>query len=249
MSHQRDEFLTVSAKIKKSLKCELETESILHGFGSLNTLLCHLIEHRYRLYPKVATLKDSTTTLVSTSPSPQERIQPQEPSHEDSPKPTFEQFCHDSFMQGHYDYGFTKGMPPHSINVLGKPPVDQRFTNVNPEVNLPVNHEISPHIPQAGDSTLYTSTQTPSTSLPHQQQEAVYWRNRYEELSTIQAQQASYYAMLENAITTLESTIKALEYVFGIAAQLANEPHLLPRHYSVEYFAKLLEEYDGTSSC
>jgi hypothetical protein len=65
------------------------------------------------------------------------------------------------------------------------------------------------------------------TQLQQAQQEAIYYRSQYEKLSLVQASQQENTASYQALSIKFDELLKGLEYVFGIAAELANEPHLL----------------------
>jgi hypothetical protein len=85
------------------------------------------------------------------------------------------------------------------------------------------------------------------TQLQQAQQEAIYYRSQYEKLSLVQASQQENTASYQALSIKFDELLKGLEYVFGVAAELANEPHFMSRDYTPEYFAELLEKHESTS--
>lgn len=253
---EKEELLTISAKVKKSLKTRLELEAVLRGHNSLNTLLGYIIERRNIIYGVASISPKNTGQMpIVLSLSEDECNQLYRSAHEQ--ELSFEQFCHQRFMQGIYDYGFTNDMPPHPHSELGKPIVDQRFTGVNPSVNPFVNSVNSVNLPtHERVSQAYQTEKIRSSELSQEEVqlqleqarlETIYYKSLYEKQSAISENQSTNSHLLETTLVSFDKLLGRLEYVFELAAELANEPHIFPRNYSPEYFSKLLEN-EGSSS-
>jgi hypothetical protein len=139
--------------------------------------------------------------------------------------------------------------------------VNQPFTRVNASVNEvkhgvnAVNDYLYDGEQQENKSQFQTQStfaiklrlEELETQLQQAQQEAIYYRSGYEKLSLVQTSQQENTASYQALSMKFEEMLKGLEYVFGVAADLANEPHLIGRDYTPEYFAELLEKHESTS--
>jgi hypothetical protein len=121
----------------------------------------------------------------------------------------------------------------NSVNAVNQP-----FTRVNASVNE-VKHGVNAvnDYQYDGEQRKKSQFQTQSsfavklrleeleTQLQQAQQEAIYYRSQYEKLSLVQASQQENTASYQALSIKFDELLKGLEYVFGIAAELANEPH------------------------
>lgn len=254
----------IGARVPELTKRNLEVEAGIFGFEGLSALLNYLILNRTFLYINRLDY-DSHKVHICMSESElsdlYEVAQNREKGQNESQKLDFQDFLKEVFITGLAKIALTHPHPltqstENSVNAVNQP-----FTRVNASVNE-VKHSVNAvndyqYEGEHEEKTSQIQTQSSfaiklrleelETQLQQAQQEAIYYRSQYEKLSLVQASQQENTASYQALSLKFNELLKGLEYVFRVAAELANEPHWMSRDYTPEYFAELLEKHESTS--
>jgi hypothetical protein len=254
----------IGARVPELTKRNLEVEASFFGFEGLSALLNYLILNRAFLYINRLDY-DSHKVHICLSETELSELyevaQNREKGQNESQKQDFQDFLKEVFFTGLAKIALTHPHPltqsyENSVNAVNQP-----FTRVNASVNE-VKHgvnAVNDYQYEGEHEEKISQIQTQSsfatklrleeleTQLQQAQQEAIYYRSQYEKLSLVQASQQENTASYQALSLKFNELLKGLEYVFGVAAELANEPHFMSRDYTPEYFAELLEKHESTS--
>ena len=254
----------IGARVPELTKRNLEIEAGFFGFEGLSALLNYLILNRSFLYINRLDY-DAHKVHICLSESElselYEVVQNREKGQNESQKLDFQDFLKEVFFTGLAKMALTHPHPltqsvENSVNAVNQP-----FTRVNASVNE-VKHGVNavndyqydgeqpdkkPEIQTQSSFAIKLRLEELETQLQQAQQEAIYYRSQYEKLSLVQASQQENTASYQALSIKFDELLKGLEYVFGVAAELANEPHFMSRDYTPEYFAELLEKHESTS--
>ncbi|MDI9872750.1 hypothetical protein [Flectobacillus roseus] len=254
----------IGARVPEQTKRNLEVEASVFGFEGLSSLLNYLILNRTFLYINRLDYDSHKVHICLSEPELSELyevVQNREKGQNESQKLDFQDFLKEVFFTGLAKMALTHPHPltqsaENSVNAVNQP-----FTRVNDSVNE-VKHGVNAvndyqYDGEQPDKKTEIQTQSTfavklrleelETQLQQAQQEAIYYRSQYEKLSLVQASQQENTASYQALSIKFDELLKGLEYVFGIAAELANEPHFMSRDYTPEYFAELLEKHESTS--
>jgi hypothetical protein len=99
-------------------------------------------------------------------------------------------------------------------------------------INMKVSNQEKTEIQTQSSFAVKLRLEELETQLQQAQQEAIYYRSQYEKLSLVQASQQENTASYQALSVKFDELLKGLEYVFGVAAELANEPHFRERDYT-----------------
>ncbi|MDI9872594.1 hypothetical protein [Flectobacillus roseus] len=254
----------IGARVPELTKKSLEVEAGILGFEGLSSLLNYLISNRSTLYINRLDY-DAHKVHICLSESElselYEVVKNREKGQNESQKLDFQDFLKEVFFTGLAKMALTHPHPltqscENSVNAVNQP-----FTRVNASVNE-VKHGVNavndyqydgeqpdkkPEIQTQSSFAVKLRLEELETQLQQAQQEAIYYRSQYEKLSLVQASQQENTASYQALSIKFDELLKGLEYVFGVAAELANEPHFRGRDYTPEYFAELLEKHESTS--
>ena len=254
----------IGARVPELTKRNLEVEASFFGFEGLSALLNYLILNRTFLYINRLDY-DAHKVHICLSESELSELyevaQNREKGQNESQKLDFQDFLKEVFFTGLAKMALTHPHPltqsaENSVNAVNQP-----FTRVNASVNE-VKHGVNAvndyqYDGEQPDKKTEIQTQSSfsiklrleelETQLQQSQQEAIYYRSRYEKQSLVQASQQENTTSYQALSLKFDELLKGLEYVFGVAAELANEPHWMSRDYTPEYFAELLEKHESTS--
>lgn len=256
--------VSIGARVPELTKRNLEIEAGIFGFEGLSSLINYLILNRTFLYINRLDY-DAHKVHICMSESELSELyevaQNREKGQNESQKLDFQDFLKEVFFTGLAKMALTHPHPltqsyENSVNAVNQP-----FTRVNASVNE-VKHGVNAvndyqYEGEHEEKTSQFQTQSSfatklrleelETQLQQAQQEAIYYRSQYEKPSLVQAFQQENSTSYQALSLKFDELLNRLEYVFRVAAELANEPHWMSRDYTPEYFAELLEKHESTS--